>query len=136
MCYCYLERLGYYFFFSSRRRHTRCALVTGVQTCALPICSDKSEFYRHRPEDRRHDQVQVLWPSDDQPRHVLVEDSAERGFEQDQRRRQHVAGVNPDLPSAFESAIIDGDISGDGGRQADSEGATEHPADGDRKSVG
>src|SRR3546814_8764779 len=26
------------FFFSSRRRHTRCALVTGVQTCTLPIC--------------------------------------------------------------------------------------------------
>src|SRR3546814_7061682 len=26
-----------FFFFSSRRRHTRCALVTGVQTCALPI---------------------------------------------------------------------------------------------------
>src|SRR3546814_6931917 len=31
--YCFL------FFFSSRRRHTRCALVTGVQTCALPICA-------------------------------------------------------------------------------------------------
>src|SRR3546814_6933413 len=29
--------LGLSFFFSSRRRHTRCALVTGVQTCALPI---------------------------------------------------------------------------------------------------
>src|SRR3546814_8073427 len=28
------------FFFSSRRRHTRCALVTGVQTCALPICGN------------------------------------------------------------------------------------------------
>src|SRR3546814_5087863 len=28
------------FFFSSRRRHTRCALVTGVQTCALPISLD------------------------------------------------------------------------------------------------
>src|SRR3546814_12284981 len=28
------------FFFSSRRRHTRCALVTGVQTCALPIYDD------------------------------------------------------------------------------------------------
>src|SRR3546814_20851056 len=28
------------FFFSSRRRHTICALVTGGQTCALPICSD------------------------------------------------------------------------------------------------
>src|SRR3546814_1041500 len=30
-CYCF------FCFFSSRRRHTRCALVTGVQTCALPI---------------------------------------------------------------------------------------------------
>src|SRR3546814_1491883 len=29
--------LMFVFFFSSRRRHTRCALVTGVQTCALPI---------------------------------------------------------------------------------------------------
>src|SRR3546814_10774562 len=29
------------FFFSSRRRHTRCALVTGVQTCALPICKGR-----------------------------------------------------------------------------------------------
>src|SRR3546814_10866406 len=27
----------FFFFFASRRRHTRCALVTGVQTCALPI---------------------------------------------------------------------------------------------------
>src|SRR3546814_6627401 len=30
------------FFFSSRRRHTRCALVTGVQTCALPILTTSS----------------------------------------------------------------------------------------------
>src|SRR3546814_3585434 len=29
--------VDFVFFFSSRRRHTRCALVTGVQTCALPI---------------------------------------------------------------------------------------------------
>src|SRR3546814_2739650 len=28
------------FFFARRRRHTRCALVTGVQTCALPILAD------------------------------------------------------------------------------------------------
>src|SRR3546814_2463569 len=34
-------------FFTSRRRHTRCALVTGVQTCALPICGG-----RHRREHR------------------------------------------------------------------------------------
>src|SRR3546814_7693061 len=31
------------FFFSSRRRHSRCALVTGVQTCALPICTRQME---------------------------------------------------------------------------------------------
>src|SRR3546814_13076964 len=47
-----------YFVFASRRRHTRCALVTGVQTCALPIwrvavlgCSDhgaaEAIFVRH-----------------------------------------------------------------------------------------
>src|SRR3546814_1358732 len=30
-------RVVFLFFFSSIRRHTRCALVTGVQTCALPI---------------------------------------------------------------------------------------------------
>src|SRR3546814_14466661 len=35
---------GLYFFFSSRRRHTRCALVTGVQTCALPILDKMSSF--------------------------------------------------------------------------------------------
>src|SRR3546814_16305147 len=32
------------FFFSSRRRHTRCALVTGVQTCALPIYAGQGGF--------------------------------------------------------------------------------------------
>src|SRR3546814_3625918 len=33
-------------FFSSRRRHTRCALVTGVQTCALPISTVVPELER------------------------------------------------------------------------------------------
>src|SRR3546814_16988368 len=33
----YMYNILVFFFFSSRRRHTRCALVTGVQTCALPI---------------------------------------------------------------------------------------------------
>src|SRR3546814_15627539 len=35
------------FVFSSRRRHTRCALVTGVQTCARPI-STASRFTHER----------------------------------------------------------------------------------------
>src|SRR3546814_8643683 len=34
-------------FFSSRRRHTRCALVTGVQTCALPICTAVHQYGEH-----------------------------------------------------------------------------------------
>src|SRR3546814_5959809 len=34
---CGVNSFLFCFFFSSRRRHTRCALVTGVQTCALPI---------------------------------------------------------------------------------------------------
>src|SRR3546814_9335893 len=38
------------FFFSSRRRHTRCALVTGVQTCALPISQLKDTEVRVLPE--------------------------------------------------------------------------------------
>src|SRR3546814_12107031 len=33
------------FFFSSRRRQPRCALVTGVQTCALPICKREIEWF-------------------------------------------------------------------------------------------
>src|SRR3546814_8969460 len=36
--------LCFIFFFSSRRRHTRCALVTGVQTCALPISGERGAF--------------------------------------------------------------------------------------------
>src|SRR3546814_10073944 len=40
------------FFFSSRRRHTRCALVTGVQTCALPIFPSEGELLvDEAPED-------------------------------------------------------------------------------------
>src|SRR3546814_21022249 len=50
------------FFFSSRRRHTRCALVTGVQTCALPISV---------PVHRRGDA-----PSID----IVTRQTVERGF--------------------------------------------------------
>src|SRR3546814_3907170 len=40
------------FFFSSRRRHTRCALVTGVQTCALPIYSNQALRVRSIPSKK------------------------------------------------------------------------------------
>src|SRR3546814_2633944 len=48
----YLCVLVVCFFFSSRRRHTRCALVTGVQTCALPISSDRRSRTGSRPSCR------------------------------------------------------------------------------------
>src|SRR3546814_11765807 len=50
----------FFFFFSSRRRHTRCALVTGVQTCALPI-SSAAGWSRRRRLDRRS--VRGSWPT-------------------------------------------------------------------------
>src|SRR3546814_15389717 len=37
------------FFFSSRRRHTSCALVTGVQTCALPISNTRIQLVNFWP---------------------------------------------------------------------------------------
>src|SRR3546814_5241502 len=40
-----------FFFFSSRRRHTSCALVTGVQTCALPILELKISYIRGLSSD-------------------------------------------------------------------------------------
>src|SRR3546814_3975510 len=53
-------------FFSSRRRHTSCALVTGVQTCALPIYSGRLAN-RRRYDPRRSDDdrgpgaIEVAW---------------------------------------------------------------------------
>src|SRR3546814_16041973 len=56
-----------FFFFSSRRRHTRCALVTGVQTCALPIWAEKDIAqaigggdHHHRGEGPEPDEPRVL----------------------------------------------------------------------------
>src|SRR3546814_4774773 len=43
-------RVSCLFFFSSRRRHTICALVTGVQTCALPISA--ADTSANKADDR------------------------------------------------------------------------------------
>src|SRR3546814_6175591 len=61
---CIMLMLVFLFFFSSRRRHTRCALVTGVQTCALPIspeivvssCHDKRYHHACQPGFAKADQ--------------------------------------------------------------------------------
>src|SRR3546814_4213347 len=49
----------WHFFFSSRRRHTRCALVTGVQTCALPISAAHAS-YAAAPDAARLDPLQLI----------------------------------------------------------------------------
>ena len=44
---------GFCFFFSSRRRHTRSFHVTGVQTCALPICDVSKGVICENPKDTK-----------------------------------------------------------------------------------
>src|SRR3546814_9445126 len=52
-CMICVEYYGaFFFFFSSRIRLTRCALVTGVQTCALPICERRAAFAALSTEPR------------------------------------------------------------------------------------
>src|SRR3546814_5003492 len=48
------------FFFSSRRRHTRCALVTGVQTCALPISLKFIGYFRDSWPDNLNDPLKLV----------------------------------------------------------------------------
>src|SRR3546814_10080301 len=62
-----------FFFFSSRRRHTRCALVTGVQTCALPI---STQILRRKIRQREAECVKALlrrynFRQGDFPKHTL-----------------------------------------------------------------
>src|SRR3546814_8810667 len=47
------------FFYSSMRRHTTCALVTGVQTCALPICFHAGRTISGKPLARGFDKGTV-----------------------------------------------------------------------------
>src|SRR3546814_1043605 len=58
----YIIGLMLLFFFSSRRRHTRCALVTGVQTCALPISARPGA--RSARSARQHSRRHLLSAAD------------------------------------------------------------------------
>src|SRR3546814_14354678 len=59
------------FFFSSRRRHTRCALVTGVQTCALPISRSQGKIYILERERRSEADI-IVGPIDDEARIIII----------------------------------------------------------------
>src|SRR3546814_4521784 len=63
--------LSIFFFFSSRRRHTRCALVTGVQTCALPI------YLKHADLLRRQAYIDGAWVGADSGRTFPVTNPAD-----------------------------------------------------------
>src|SRR3546814_7326426 len=75
-------------FFSSRRRHTRCALVTGVQTCALPIYPDwLTEIEGTLPGPPGDDEVAASWSAIREAKYrgllrVATRDLAGRPFEQ------------------------------------------------------
>src|SRR3546814_7869156 len=75
-----------WFFFSSRRRQTRCALVTGVQTCALPIWQPVDPYLVHGGEVG----IDVLQP-DLRAEQVLATRAS--GGQQPVDLRQHLAGL-------------------------------------------
>src|SRR3546814_10186551 len=72
------------FFCSSRRRHTRCALVTGVQTCALPISlagNVGARLHTTAFEDLvDSEKIRHAWSlfAENQARYVVTERSEER----------------------------------------------------------
>src|SRR3546814_10102608 len=72
-------------FFSSRRRHTRCALVTGVQTCALPISAyliirsqDLKRTQRQSSEFRCSCHFRIAWLN--LPKHYTLKPTAFSDF--------------------------------------------------------
>src|SRR3546814_11330304 len=64
-----------WFFFSSGRRHTRCALVTGVQTCALPI------YKAYLKPVRGQENLQIVTGA--RVNRLIVEDGVVSGVEVD-----------------------------------------------------
>src|SRR3546814_1763810 len=65
-----------YFLVSRRRRHTRCALVTGVQMCALPICQNYSSVLSAAQLDRWKQAQQA-----DEPIEVVTLDEAKQAMQ-------------------------------------------------------
>src|SRR3546814_3606207 len=99
--------IGVIFFFSSRRRHTRCALVTGVQTCALPIfrwaeasaaaspVSEGGGQYHGRTQTSR---IAERWPARPQGRGVARHAppaARQRSRTRSEERRVGKEGVGP-----------------------------------------
>src|SRR3546814_2081638 len=84
-----------FFFLSSRRRHMRCALVTGVQTCALPISPTMAMSSTARTACRNDPRYvgygrRPLWRA------------GERAFHRADRRLAHMSDERSELRRAFD----------------------------------
>src|SRR3546814_16032676 len=89
-----------FFFFSSRRRHTRCALVTGVQTCALPIWQGSGDDRQPRPPgegSRAIGSRRGPWPFRGSGSGRSVHGSRERAARSEERRVGKSVSVSVDL---------------------------------------
>src|SRR3546814_2408304 len=94
----------YVFFFSSRRRHTRCALVTGVQTCALPIYETGNGEAERAGDQLSRLPRQKIMVELEQPVHCA--DEAETVFQRREadrvvERRSMVGQIDDEGPERF-----------------------------------
>src|SRR3546814_2336771 len=98
-----------FFLFSSRRRHTSCALVTGVQTCALPIYRGAADGAGGPGRPRVFPPAQVGDPHDQRrDGNELAVFAPEDEGEQDDGEQQDVADREPDLEHGFTFAVGNG----------------------------
>src|SRR6059058_743693 len=83
-----MDDLYFFFFFSSRRRHTRCRYVTGVQTCALPICG--GELNDSAADDHARDILADSEQPREDPYHIPIDG---RGNDAERDARDRSRGV-------------------------------------------
>src|SRR3546814_18989893 len=97
------------FFFSSRRRHTRCALVTGGSDVCSSDLRDLDEVEEAaEQEDERHDEQQgavgAARPGGEQRLHALV------AAEAAEHQREHAGGEEGDRKSGVEGKSVPGRV--------------------------
>src|SRR3546814_5982079 len=125
------------FFFSSRRRHTRCALVTGVQTCALPISAVRDRPVSHYGRDRTDDQYRGLRRSAVASPAGAISGRPSGGGRARRRRScdlQSAGGDPCELGPEREEGVVDLSVRLDGrergrGRQSDRKRSEEHTSE-------
>src|SRR3546814_14077688 len=100
----------YIFFFSSRRRHTRCALVTGVQTCALPIYVDRARLKAQEIGDDLHPVDQRIGIPVDVPARVVLARPADRRRAFDRTETDIEAGIEIHSAKIDEAPGLHADI--------------------------